>query len=368
MATTAPPERVNTVRSLIESDNFKSSIARILPTHLTPERFVRIAIASTTRVPKLAECDPNTVLQCLITLSQFGLEPDGRNAHLIPFWNSQARKYDCQLIIDYKGLAALAKRSGQVSYVHSDSVCDNDAFEYNKGVVVKHEVNFKESRGKPYCYYAMVRFKDGTEQADCMTKAEVDRIRARSRAKDNGPWVTDYDEMAKKTVFRRLSKWLELSPEFRDALDADADKIEELRFETALPIQRAKVRTLKDREPSQQDSKDGSDKTSGPAVGLGDSTPTAPSNDVASAVPSKRKLRKKDEPKPAEAPAVGKHEQQMTMRLASLQRSPDQLVQVAKQFDALAADGTWNDIGESGFEELLFPDNWKLIEAELKNL
>jgi recombinational DNA repair protein RecT len=132
-----------------------------------------------------------------MSLSQFGLEPDGRNAHLVPFKN-QRGSYDCTLIIDYKGLAALAKRSGQVSYVHADMVCENDQFEFNKGVVVKHEVDFKKDRGKPYAYYAMVRYKDGTEQAAAMTKAEVDRIKARSRAGNSGPWVTDYDEMGKK--------------------------------------------------------------------------------------------------------------------------------------------------------------------------
>src|SRR5258708_40036571 len=109
-----------------------------------------------------------------------GLEGGGRDGEFGPFRN-QRGSYDCTLIIDYKGLATLAKRSGQVSYVHADAVCENDQFEFNKGVVVKHEIDFKKDRGKAYDYYAMVRYKDGTEQDDCMTKADVATISARTR-------------------------------------------------------------------------------------------------------------------------------------------------------------------------------------------
>ncbi len=369
---TQKQEEPKTVRALIESDKFRSTVAQVLPSHLTPARFVRIAIAATTRTPKLAECDPTTVLQCLMTLSQFGLEPDGRNAHLIPFWNSKRNTHECQLIIDYRGLATLAKRSGQVSYIHADSVCDKDSFEFNKGVVVKHEVDFKTDRGKPYAYYAMVRFKDGTEQAACMTKAEVDKIKSRSRAGTSGPWVTDYDEMAKKTVFRRLSKWLELSPEFRDAIEADTDSLEELRFENALPINRPKIHSIgkgvsRLQAPSGSGSETNSDE---PPVVKGDGSPTGSSSEAPSAAPSKRKLKKKGQPEKTEADPepVGDNESQMIMRLAGIERTKEQLVQVARQFDALKDEQGWDDIGEEGFAELLFPDNWKLIEPELKAL
>ena len=56
-----------------------------------------------------------------------------------------------------------------------------------------------------------------------LTKDEIDGIRKRSRSGNNGPWVTDYNEMAKKTAFRRLAKWLPLSAEFRDAVEKDDD-------------------------------------------------------------------------------------------------------------------------------------------------
>jgi recombination protein RecT len=127
-------------------------------------------------------------------------------------------------------------RSGQVSNIHADVVCEKDEFDFDRGQLLHHRINFREERGPVFAVYAICRFKDGQEKCDVMTKHDIELIRSRSRAKDNGPWVTDWNEMAKKTVFRRLSKWLPLSAEFRDALDADAEAVEERRFEVARPV------------------------------------------------------------------------------------------------------------------------------------
>lgn len=217
---TAVVKQAKTIRDLIESPKFKDEVAKALPKHLTPDRFIRVALTAMTKTPKLANCDQASLFNSLLTLSQLGIEPDGRRAHLIPYGTT------CQLIIDYKGLAELAMRSGVVSNIHADVVCDADLFEYDRGELKTHKINFREPRGPVYAVYSLVRFKDGTEKAEVMTVDEVEVIRKRSRAGSNGPWVTDWNEMAKKTVFRRLSKWLPLSPEYRDALDADADAVD----------------------------------------------------------------------------------------------------------------------------------------------
>ena len=215
-----------TVRQLLESDQFKSQVARVLPKHLTVERFARVAATTVMRSPLLEKCDQVSLFNALMTLSQLGIEADGRRAHLIPFFNSKRNCYECQLIIDYKGLAELVMRSGIVSYLHADTVCVNDDFVYNKGQIERHTIDFRNPRGPAYCVYAICRFKDGTEKAEVMSTSDVESIRKRSKAGQGGPWVTDWNEMAKKTVFRRLSKWLPLSPEFRDAVEADADAID----------------------------------------------------------------------------------------------------------------------------------------------
>ena len=209
-----------TIREQIESPKFAEQIAKVLPKILTPERFVRVAITAMLKTPKLAECTQASLLNSLLQLAQYGLEPDGRRAHLIPY------KDQCTLIIDYKGIAELVMRSGLVSYLHADIVCENDVFEWDMGEIKKHTINLKAPRGEAYAFYALCRFKDGTTKAEVMHREEVEAIRRRSRAGASGPWVTDFNEMAKKTAFRRLSKWLPLSPEIRDATETDDDVID----------------------------------------------------------------------------------------------------------------------------------------------
>lgn len=215
------PKRILTIRDQIESPKFRDEIAKALPKHLTPDRFIRVAVSALTRTPKLKECEPVSLFGALLTLSQLGIEPDGRRAHLIPFENRRRGGVECQLIIDYKGLAEMAMRSGVVSYLHADVVCENDQFEENMGEIIVHKIDRRKPRGEVYAVYAICKFKDGTAKAEVMSSEEIEAIRKRSKAGNAGPWITDWNEMAKKTVFRRLSKWLPLSPEFRDAVEAD---------------------------------------------------------------------------------------------------------------------------------------------------
>ena len=230
------PQKALTIRDRLESPRFAAELAKALPKHLTPDRQIRVAVTAITRTPKLAECDQASFFGALLTLSQFGLEPDGRRAHLIPFENRKRGVVECQLIIDWKGLAELAMRSGLVANLHADVVRDGDLFDYSAGKITRHvphfirrDANKPAEAGEIFAVYAIAEFRDGSTKADVMSIDEVNAIRARSRSGGSGPWATDYNEMAKKTVFRRLSKWLPLSPEFRDAVTADdeADPIGE---------------------------------------------------------------------------------------------------------------------------------------------
>lgn len=209
----------NDLRSFIAGDSFKQQVALALPKHMTPDRFTRVALTALTRTPKLLECTRESLLRCLMDCSQLGLEPDGRHAHLIPY------KDACTLIIDYKGLMALARRSGDVAIFRAELVKEADAFDWHNGTVT-HSIYWRKDRGPTQCVYSYVKFRDGAEDWEVMTLAEVDAIRKRSRAGSSGPWVTDFDEMAKKTVIRRHSKRLTLSPEFADAVDKDDDREE----------------------------------------------------------------------------------------------------------------------------------------------
>lgn len=212
-------KKQSNIREWLSSDSLKTQVAQALPSICKPERFMRVLATAVQKTPKLIECSQVSLFQAFMTCSALGIEPDGRRAHLIPYGK------ECQLIIDYKGLLELVKRSGDVSSVYAEKVCKNDKFTWKDGDV-SHEINFMSDRGESYAYYAKAILKDGSVQTAVMTLSEVQAIRKRSRAGNSGPWVSDFDEMAKKTVFRRLTKWLVLSPEIAENLD----KAEEREF------------------------------------------------------------------------------------------------------------------------------------------
>ena len=210
------------IKTLINSDAMREQFARALPKHLTPERFARVAITALTRTPKLAECSPASMMKCLLDLSAMGLEPDGRRAHLIPYGS------EATLVIDYKGLVELIRRSGDVVSIRAETVCEKDEFDWRNGEVT-HRVNWRDNRGAVQAVYAEAVMKSGERQTAVMTKAEVEGIRNRSKAGQSGPWKSDWAEMAKKTAVRRLSKMLPLSSEIMDHVTRDDEQFAGMR-------------------------------------------------------------------------------------------------------------------------------------------
>jgi recombination protein RecT len=228
-----------TIKDWLLGKDFRIQIAKALPNHMSPERFQRIALTLTQKSPKLLNCTQESLFNCLLELAPLGLEPDGRRAHLIP------RGDKCTLIIDYKGIAELMRRNGEVAYIHCDVVGEHDHFNYRFGTGGRLEhVPATGDRGRIIGAYSFIRLKDGTEEYEFMSFEEIERIRERSKAGNDGPWVTDWNEMAKKTVFRRHSKTLPLSPEMRDVIEHDDEAFtEQERFAAAKPASVASVAT-----------------------------------------------------------------------------------------------------------------------------
>jgi len=218
-----------TLAEILQGDTMKQQWSVVLPKCLTADRLARVALTQLRKTPKLGQCNQGSFLSALMTCAELGIEPNGRHAHLIPYGQ------ECQLIIDYKGLVELAMRSGKISRIHADVVYANDRISIKNGII-DHEINPLKERGEMVGAYAMCAFTDGTEKHEYMSKAEVDAIRNRSRAGKSGPWVTDYNEMSKKTVFRRMSKWLPLSPEIMDSIERDADRIETVQGTASAPV------------------------------------------------------------------------------------------------------------------------------------
>ena len=220
MSSTAISKDNKTLKDWLSSETFLDSVAQALPEHLAGERFQRIAITALSRTPKLAQCTQASVFKCLLDLAAYGLMPDGRTAHLIPFGK------DCTLILDYKGLIELVLRSGDYVKVRAELVCENDEFEYQIGEVTKHNINFREPRGEPYAVYAMVQTKGGVRDFEVLHRDHVEKVRSASRAGKSGPWVEWEHEMWKKTAIRALTKRLRLSPEIAQAITLDDDQFE----------------------------------------------------------------------------------------------------------------------------------------------
>jgi recombination protein RecT len=222
------------IRDLLQSDEFRTQIARALPRAMSGNaaRFARVALTATFKQPKLLDCTQQSLFNCLLRLSELGLEPDGRRAHLIPY------KDECTLILDYKGIAELIRRNGDVAYIHCDVVCERDHFDYRFGTHGKLEhIPATGDRGPVLKAYSFIRLRDGTEEYDVMSTEDIERVRKRSRAANDGPWVTDWNEMAKKTVFRRHAKLLPLSPEIREMIESDDEPLTETeRFNAAKPV------------------------------------------------------------------------------------------------------------------------------------
>ena len=189
--------------------------AAVLPSVCTPERFARVVLSCLNGNEALAKALTTqqgqiSISKAFMKCAEVGLEPNGRDAHLIPYKN------DIQLILDYKGIIKLCRRSGEISNIIAETVCEKDEFAYEDGVI-HHKIDFHlEDRGPAYAWYVKVVFKDGTVQSKVMGKAEIEAARRRSKAGNNGPWQTDYNEMAKKTVFKNLSKWLPMAYELLD--------------------------------------------------------------------------------------------------------------------------------------------------------
>jgi recombination protein RecT len=234
MSTTALKERVtgavsegktpvDKVAHMLASPNMQAQIRAALPRHMTPERLARIVTTEIRKVPKLAECTPISFFGAVIQCAQLGLEPGNSlgHAYLLPYGK------DVQLIIGYRGMIDLARRSGQIISIDARAVYEGDKFSCRLGLDphIEHEPdwsNVNRTNGdKLQFVYAVAKLKDGGIQFDVMSRAEVEGIRARSKAGNNGPWRTDYQAMALKTVVRRLFKFLPVSIEIQTAVGLD---------------------------------------------------------------------------------------------------------------------------------------------------
>lgn len=203
-------QRVASVQSLFEGA--KPQLQDLLPKGLTPERFLAVALKTVSRRPDLLQCTPASLIASLLDAATMGLEVDGLlgHAYLVP--QREKGVPMAALRIGYKGFVALARSTGDVRTVEAVAVYEGDEFAWEKGLAPKltHKpVANDRSPEKLTHVYAIIRWagvkRGEAPDFEVMTRAQVDAIRRRSRASDQGPWVTDYEAMALKTVVRNLA-------------------------------------------------------------------------------------------------------------------------------------------------------------------
>ena len=232
-----PPALI--VRELIEKR--MPDIKKALPSVITAERFTRIATTAVSANPKLAEAcvkSPMTFLGALMTAAQLGVEPNTPlgQAYLIPFNNSRnvngtwVKVPEVTFQLGYQGIIDLVYRSGMAKTMYAKVVYEKDEFEFEFGLNPKlvHKPYYGADHGKPIYYYGVFKSKDGAEIFEVMSYEDVlEHAKKFSKSynaktgKFSGPWDSDFNAMARKTLMLAVLKYAPKKSDFVKAIVSD---------------------------------------------------------------------------------------------------------------------------------------------------
>ena len=204
-------------------EKMKGQLAHALPKHITPDRMARVALTEIRTNPKLLECSIESLMASVMKASQEGLEFGTGDAYLVPYFNGKTKKMDAQYIRGYRGSLKLIRRSQEINSIGAYPVYSNDVFDLELGTSPKvtHKPALGTDRGELKGFYCTAEIKGQGHYIEWMSIEEVEAIKGRSKAKDFGPWVTDFIEMGRKTVLKRASKYLPMSIEIAQTIQED---------------------------------------------------------------------------------------------------------------------------------------------------
>lgn len=204
----------------ISSDAMLKSLEMALPMHLqkNAERYARSFMTQIRENPKLAACDKSSLLGAMMTGTALGLDPSPQLGQfsLVPYENRKKGITEAQFQLGYKGMEVLAYRGGCKKIVaHEVYEKDELSIEYGLNEKLIHKPCIKGDRGEPIGYYVAVVLPNDQCTFFYMSKSDVEKHKKRytKTYREDTPWNTAFDEMAKKTCFRRLFKWLPNSTE-----------------------------------------------------------------------------------------------------------------------------------------------------------
>lgn len=197
----------------------KGQLAQALPAGIAPDRFIRVTLTAIQLQPELLECERRSLLLACIRAANDGLMPDGREGTFVVFRDRKRNTKTASWMPMYGGLLKKVRNTGELLSISANVVYSRDAFDYELGdqerIVHKPAVG---DRGQPIAAYAIARLKGGGIEREVMTWQEIQKVRAMGAGA--GPWQSWPDEMARKTVIRRLYKRLPSSTEMDRYLNA----------------------------------------------------------------------------------------------------------------------------------------------------
>ena len=206
------------------------ALTAALPRGMDAARFARIVQTEVRKNPALLNSEPQSFILAVLTAAQLGLEP-GPLGHCYltgPFNVKRGDQYvpETLLIIGYKGLKELAYRAGTVDLIDAVPVHQGEPFKVVRGSDqrLEHEELPEFAEAPVVAYYAIAFPKQGGRPVfEVMWPKDIEAIRKRSKAGDSGPWKTDFEAMALKTVTRRLLNRgkVRLTPEVQEAIQED---------------------------------------------------------------------------------------------------------------------------------------------------
>lgn len=213
----------------------KPELEKVLPAHISVDKFMRVVNTAISMNPDLYGADRRSLFTSCVKCATDGLLPDGREAALVIFnskekYTEGGKKLDrwvqkVQYMPMFAGLQKKVRNSGELKELTCNAVFQQDTFRYwvdDAGEHITHEPNLEaDDRGRFKAVYCIAKTKEGGVYMEVMTRGQVEQVRAVSKSATSGPWASWFDEMARKTVFRRLSKRLPMSTDIEQVIRRD---------------------------------------------------------------------------------------------------------------------------------------------------
>lgn len=202
---------------------YRDDFATVLPSHIRPDTWVRLAVGALRRNKDLAaaaQSNPGSLMVALLDAARKGLEPGTEEYYLTPR-KVKGGGLEVLGITGYQGEIEMIYRAGAVSSVVVEVVRDKDTFTYRPGRDERpvHEIDWDApDRGDLRLVYAYAVMRDGaTSKVVVLNKADIARIKKSSQGSDSSysPWNNHEAAMWMKSAAHQLKKWVPTSAEYR---------------------------------------------------------------------------------------------------------------------------------------------------------